>query len=128
MINVVATLSQRRKRTSAQLSFSTVWQPCDNIVTTSLWQLGNSSQNSLSHLSTKDFSTALNYVQHIFRIIVYSTEAVGQRFSIKKVFLKMLQSSQEKIFLCRSIFFNKTWGLQYYWRKILAQVFSFKFC
>ena len=58
--------------------------------------VSNSSQNFLRPFTTKDFPTALYYVQHIFRIITCSTEAVARRCSIKKVILKIFQSSQEK--------------------------------
>ena len=44
-----------------------------------------------------------------------TTEAVAQRYSIKKVFLKILQNSQENI--CVGVSFMvklKAWGLQLY--------------
>ena len=51
------TLSQRWKPTSAQLSFSTVLQRCDNVnsddVTTSLCQLGNCCTNSIYYFTAK---------------------------------------------------------------------------
>ena len=40
-----------------------------------------------------------------------STEAVVQRCSVKKVFLKILQNSQGNKHLCQNLFFNKIVGL-----------------
>ena len=67
----------------------------------------------------------------------YFTEAVAQRCSVKKVFLKISQNSQENT--CARVYFLtklQTWGLHLYCAQAcnfikkytLAQVFSCEFC
>ena len=56
-----ATLSQRRKLTSVQLSFSTVPLRCDNVVTTSLCQLGSNEYNIRNFQVLSDFRRTVNY-------------------------------------------------------------------
>ena len=53
--------------------------------------------------------------------ILRLSEAVVQRCSVKKVFIQISQSSQEKQ-LCQSLFFNKVTGLghQHFWWLLLG--------
>ena len=57
-------------------------------------------------------------------------EAVGQKCSVKKVFLEVSPNSQKK-HLCQSLFFNKVAGLRpatLFKKETLAQMLSYEFC
>ena len=58
-----------------------------------------------------------------------STEAVAQRYSVKKVFLKLSQNLKENTRV-RVAFLTKLQasGLQLYLKKTLAHVFNYEFC
>ena len=57
------------------------------------------------------------------------TEAVVQRCSVKKVFLELLQNSQENTCVRVSFLIKlKVLGLQLYQKGTLAQLFFCKFC
>ena len=52
-------------------------------------------------------------------------EAADQRCSIKKVFLEILQNSQQFTELCQSLFFNKVASGNFIKKETLARVFPF---
>ena len=68
-------------------------------------------------------------IKQLIIIMKWNTEAVAQKCSVKKVFLKIWQNSQENT--CAGVYFSITLqasGLQLYLKETLAKVFSIEFC
>ena len=104
--------------------------------------IGNGSYHFRFPFKRKHFSPFLLFVTDILgfvKVLIKSltgvvrnteavhSEAVVRRYSVKKLFLKISQNSQENT-CAKSLFFNKVQACNFIKKETLVQMFSFKCC